>query len=201
MMGDYTKLSIGPMASLMPGYRTAADHVVSALKAHALAALSGEDPYALPSGAILMDDLDDDDEYVTLDMVQQDLAQEKIAAIQGPKPTLKRAEEMDMDDLPEALPRRILENYSWLQSDDDMHVHILIPIDEPVTRNCVRAQFRKRSVEAWIVCEQAAYRFHISNLYKEVLPDQCYFKVSQRSQRVTLILKKYETNPWRFLRS
>jgi hypothetical protein len=60
---------------------------------------------------------------------------------------------------------------------------------------------RKRSVEAWIVCEETAYRFHISNLYKEVLPDQCYFKVSQRSQRVTLILKKYETNPWRFLRS
>jgi elongation factor P hydroxylase len=60
---------------------------------------------------------------------------------------------------------------------------------------------RKRSVEAWIVCEQAAYRFHISNLYKEVIPDQCYFKVNQRSQRVTLILKKYETNPWRFLRS
>jgi elongation factor P hydroxylase len=56
-------------------------------------------------------------------------------------------------------------------------------------------------VEAWIVCEETAYRFHISNLYKEVLPDQCYFKVSQRSQRVTLILKKYETNPWRFLRS
>ena len=65
-----------------------------------------------------------------------------VGGRQGPKPTLKRAEEMDMDDLPEALPRRILENYSWLQSDDDMHVHILIPIDEPVTRNCVRAQFR-----------------------------------------------------------
>jgi len=32
VQGDYTKLSIGPMASLMPGYRTAADHVVSALK-------------------------------------------------------------------------------------------------------------------------------------------------------------------------
>lgn len=29
-----------------------------------------------------MDDLDDDDEYVTLDMVHEDIAQEKIAAIQ-----------------------------------------------------------------------------------------------------------------------
>jgi hypothetical protein len=160
------------------------------LQADALAALSGEDPYALPSGAMLMDDLDDDDDNVTLDMVQEDLKQEKISAskvrfvllyihvglhvchhskpsrclslrsngwfcllddaavarcvehCQGPKPTLKKAEEMDIADLPASLPRRILENYSWLQSEDDMHVHILIPIDEAVTRNCVRTQFR-----------------------------------------------------------
>lgn len=65
-----------------------------------------------------------------------------VLVLQGPKPTLKNREVINMDKIPEHLPRKILENYSWMQSDDDMHVHVILPIEEPVDRNCVMARFR-----------------------------------------------------------
>ena len=193
VLGAAAALQVGPYAGLPAGYRICADAACNALARLDEAPRAFVSEIALPAGAEMAllgeDELDD----------------EAVAAMRSaapPKPALRDAMRINVDDVDPSLPRRQIDRFEWADDDEQQELEIALPLpDEPrLARERVRFQVRERELEVWVLGEKAAWHFHVPRLYRPVIVERCSCRVATAARKVIVTLWKTSTNPWRFVK-
>ena len=191
-VGPYTSLSVGPAASLPAGHRLAARAVASAMQVHANESRRGINPYAMGlSEAQQCKRIPHDTETVIPRVLRLVPKSERHRALMDVRELNISIDGID-------IPRIEISRYEVI--DEGFLIQVRISLPEAVPSECVRVAFADQSVELWAAGEKAAYRFFVSRLYKPIIVERCTFKVSQRHNRVTVILHKFDNLSWRFLK-
>ena len=126
---------------------------------------------------------------------------------------------MDIRELPPSstLPRVEITKYSWTDGaasepltptrgpprpeDDHFVITLNLNVGEAVKRSGVKVKFSERALDLWVVCEDAAHHLWIPKLYKTVQAARCVARPGGGHGQVVLLLRKLDTQPWRFLKS
>ena len=84
--------------------------------------------------------------------------------------------------------------------DEEFILEVRLKLPEAVPPSRVRVAFTENSLEVFALGKVIAHRFFIPKLYKPVVVERCSHAVSTKKKRVSVILHKYDNQPWRFLK-
>ena len=195
-VGAYASLSVGPAATTPAGHRMAALAVIAAMRTHARESRRGRDPYVV--GLTKAQTLDP---IVSGGDVARDDADVPLKLRLVPATQRHRA----LMDARELAPRdggkvnmRELTEYQIV--DEEFIIEVRLNLPEAVPPSRVRVAFTANSLEVFALGKEVAHRFFIPKLYKPVVVERCSHVVSTKKKRISVILHKYDNQPWRFLK-
>ena len=84
--------------------------------------------------------------------------------------------------------------------DEEFIIEVRLKLPEAVPPSRVRVAFTANSLEVFALGKEVAHRFFIPKLYKPVVVERCSHVVSTKKKRISVILHKYDNQPWRFLK-
>ena len=195
-VGAYASLSVGPAATTPAGHRMAALAVIAAMRTHARESRRGRDPYVVgltkaqtlePSvsgGVVAHDDAD-----VPLKLRLVPATQRHRALMDARELAPRDGGKVNMRELTE-----------YQIVDEEFIIEVRLKLPEAVPPSRVRVAFTANSLEVFALGKEVAHRFFIPKLYKPVVVERCSHVVSTKKKRISVILHKYDNQPWRFLK-
>lgn len=194
-VGAYASLSVGPAATTPAGHRMAALAVIAAMRTHARESRRGGDPYvvglteAQTREPAVSGDVARDDAGVPLKLRLVPATQRHRALMDARELAPRDGGEVNMRELTE-----------YQIVDEEFILEVRLKLPEAVPPNRVRVAFTENSLEVFALGKVIAHRFFIPKLYKPVVVERCSHAVSTKKKRVSVILHKYDNQPWRFLK-
>ena len=170
--------------------------VIAAMRTHARESRRGRDPYVVGlTKAQTLDpifsggDVAHDDADVPLKLRLVPATQRHRALMDARELAPRDGGKVNMRELTE-----------YQIVDEEFIIEVRLKLPEAVPPSRVRVAFTANSLEVFALGKEVAHRFFIPKLYKPVVVERCSHVVSTKKKRISVILHKYDNQPWRFLK-